>query len=138
MKTKITSVMYLFIAVCMISIQNLSAQSSKPQKVSPDEKNPTQRIDKQLERLQKELELSPEQVNQIKPLIEERVKKRESIREANDKLHDQMDDLRELSKAQDEKLKTILSPEQFAKYNSRKEELKDRFRHRNRRGDRRR
>lgn len=138
MKTKITSVMYLFIAVCMISIQNLSAQSSKPQKVSPDEKNPTQRIDKQLERLQKELELSPEQVNQIKPLIEERVKKRESIREANDKLHDQMGDLRELSKAQDEKLKTILSPEQFAKYNSRKEELKDRFRHRNRRGDRRR
>lgn len=138
MKTKITSVMYLFIAVCMISIQNLSAQSSKPQKVSPDEKNPAQRIDKQLERLQKELELSPEQVNQIKPLIEERVKKRESIREANDKLHDQMDDLRELSKAQDEKLKTILSPEQFAKYNSRKEELKDRFRHRNRRGDRRR
>ena len=136
MKKKITSAMCLFIITCMISIQNLSAQSTDSQKVNPNDKNPSQRIDKQLERFQKSLELSPEQVNQIKPLLEERFKKRESIRETNDKLHDQIDDMRTLSKAQEEKLKTILTPEQFAKYNSRKDEMKDRFKHRNRRGDR--
>lgn len=128
--------MCLFIITGMISIQNLSAQSTDSQKVNPNDKNPSQRIDKQLERIQKSLELSPEQVNQIKPLLEERFKKRESIRETNDKLHDQIDDMRALSKAQEEKLKTILTPDQFAKYNSRKDEMKDRFRHRNRRGDR--
>lgn len=136
MKKKIISAMCLFIITCMISIQNLSAQSTDSQKVKPNDKNPSERIDKQLERIQKSLELSPEQVNQIKPLLEERFKKRESIRETNDKLHDQIDDMRTLSKAQEEKLKTILTPDQFAKYNSRKDEMKDRFRHRNRRGDR--
>jgi regulator of replication initiation timing len=120
----------------MINIQNLVAQSTDSQKNTPQERSNDQKIDSQLERLNKALGLSQEQLSKIKPLLQERMQKREAIRSENEKLHEHLKELKDFSKNQEEKLKSILSPEQFEKYSSRMAQMKDHFKHRNLRNDR--
>lgn len=126
MKRKLIFAVSLLAATFIVNVQTSVAQNAEAPNGQRQDMTPEQRVDAQLKRWTKALSLTTEQVNQIKPLLTERVTKREAIRNASDR-RAAMQELRDLTKAQDEKLKTIFTAEQLAKYAELQDELRDRM-----------
>ena len=125
MNKKLIVALTLFVTSFTASIETLKAQdNSSPQ--SRQDQTPEQKADNQLQRLTKALTLTTDQTTQIKPLLLELNQKRVSMRDAADK-RTAMKDYRDLVMAQDEKMKTILSADQYIKYEDIKEGAKDRM-----------
>ena len=125
MKRKLIFAACLVAATFMVNVQTSVAQSAETQNGGQQDMTPEQRVDNQLKRWTKALSLTTEQVNQVKPLLMERATKRESLRNATDR-RAAMQELRDLTKAQDEKLKTIFTAEQLTKYAELQNEMRDR------------
>lgn len=126
MKRKLIFAVSLLAATFIVNVQTSVAQNAEAPNGQRQDMTPEQRVDAQLKRWTKALSLTTEQVNQIKPLLTERVTKREAIRNASDR-RVAMQELRDLTKAQDEKLKTIFTVEQLTKYTELQDELRDRM-----------
>ena len=125
MNKKLVVALSLFVASFAVSIRTSNAQdNSNPQ--SRQDQTPDQKADNQLQKLTKALNLTADQSTQIRPMLLELNQKRVSIRDAADK-RAAMKDMRNLVMAQDEKMKTILSADQYAKYEDIKDEAKDRM-----------
>ena len=114
-----------FIVLFAFSFNNANAQDGR-RDAAQQNQTPEQRADNQLQRWTKALTLSVDQVTQIKPMLLELNQKRASMRDAADK-RTAMKDYRDLVMAQDEKMKTILSADQYTKYEDIKDEAKDRM-----------
>lgn len=125
MKRKLIFAVSLFAATFIVNVQASMAQNAEVANGQRQDMTPEQRVEAQLKRWTTILSLTTEQVNQIKPLLTERTAKREAIRNASDR-RAAMQELRDLTKAQDEKMKTILTAEQLTKYT----ELQDQMRNR--------
>jgi Spy/CpxP family protein refolding chaperone len=126
MNKKLVLALGFFASMCTADMTVAKAQNSGYQSVAQQGETPEQRADNQLKRLTKGLTLSTDQATQIKPLLLELSQKREAMREASDKRAARKD-LQNLVMSQDEKMKTILSAEQYAKYGELKDEAKDRM-----------
>lgn len=127
MNKKLVLALSIFVFLCTVNINVAQAQDAGSQSVAQQGQTPEQRASNQLQRLIKALTLSNDQVAQIKPLLLELNQKRDAIRDASDK-RAAMKDMRDLVMSQDEKMKTILSADQYAKYEDIKDEAKDRMR----------
>jgi hypothetical protein len=120
------------IAVCsavFVFNNNIQAQdAAQPpmQGMAGQDQTPQQRLTMQVQRLTKTLSLNNDQVAKITPLLNERIQKREEMRTATDK-RAAMKSMRDLVVAQDEKIKTILSADQYTKYTDLQDEAKDRM-----------
>lgn len=125
MKSKLIFAVSLLAATFIVNIQTLVAQNAEAPNGQRQDMTPEQRVEAQLKRWTKALSLTTEQVNQVKPLLLERTAKREAIRNASDR-RAAMQELRDLTKAQDEKLKTIFTAEQLTKYAELQEEMRGR------------
>lgn len=124
MNKKLIVALTLFVASFAVSVETIQAQdNSNPQ--SRQDQTPDQKADNQLQRLTKALTLTADQSTQIRPMLLELNQKRAAMRDATDK-RAAMKDMRNLVMAQDEKMKTILSADQYAKYQDIKDEAKDR------------
>ena len=126
MNKKLVLALSIFASVCTININVVNAQDAGFQSVNQQGQTPEQRASTQLQRLTKALTLSNDQASQIKPLLLELNQKRDAMRDASDK-RAAMRDMRDLVMAQDEKMKTILSADQYTKYEDIKDEAKDRM-----------
>jgi len=125
MKKKLVLALSIFAATFALSTESVKAQDSRGERPQQN-LTPAQRVDNQIQRWTKALSLSSDQVNQIKPLLLELNQKREAMRDASDK-RAAMREMRDLVTAQDAKMKTILSAEQYTKYEDIKDEAKDRM-----------
>jgi Na+-transporting NADH:ubiquinone oxidoreductase subunit NqrC len=125
MKKKLVLALGIFAATFALSTESVKAQDGRGERQQQN-LTPAQRVDNQIQRWTKALSLSSDQVNQIKPLLLELNQKREAMRDASDK-RAAMREMRDLVTAQDAKMKTILSAEQYTKYEDIKDEAKDRM-----------
>ncbi|WP_026994612.1 hypothetical protein [Flectobacillus major] len=100
-----------------------SAQDTDRQMDRTD-KTPEERASNQVKQLSKKLGLTADQQAQLTPLVLERVKKREAIRQASNK-RAALKELSELANSQEEKIKGILTPEQFTQFKDLQEDAKD-------------
>ena len=133
MNKKLIVALSLFVASFAVSIGTIHAQDSGNAQSRQDQ-TPEQRADNQLQRLTKALSLTADQSTQIKPMLVELNQKRAAMRDASDK-RAAMKDMRDLVMAQDEKMKTILSADQYTQYQNIKDDMKDRMKGRKGRRD---
>ncbi len=127
MNKKLILALSIFTASFTINIDASKAQDGSVQNASQQDQTPEQRATKQVQRLTKSLTLSNDQAAQIQPMLLELNQKRDAMRNASDK-RAAMKDMRDLVTTQDEKMKTILNTDQYTKYQSIKDEAKDRMR----------
>jgi periplasmic protein CpxP/Spy len=127
MNKKLILAFSIFTASFTIDIDAAKAQDGGYQNVAQQDQTPEQRATKQVQRLTKALALTNDQVAQIQPMLLELHQKRDAMRNASDK-RSAMKDMRDLVTAQDDKMKTILNTDQFAKYQDIKDEAKDKMR----------
>ena len=127
MNKRLILVLSIFTASLTVNVDSAIAQDTEFQNIAQQDLTAEQKATKQVQRLTKALSLTTDQANQIKLLLLELNQKREGMRDASDK-RVAMKEMRDLVSAQDDKMKTILSTEQFAKYEDIKNESKDRMR----------
>ena len=125
MNKKLILALGFWVASLTISIETVNAQDGR-RDAAQQNQTPEQRADNQLQRWAKALTLTTDQVTQIKPLLVDLNQKRAAMRDASDK-RAAMKDMRDLVMAQDEKMKKILSADQYAKYEELKDEAKERM-----------
>jgi protein CpxP len=123
MKKKL--VLGIFVATFALSTASVKAQDGRGERQQQNLTAP-QRADNQLKMMTQKLNLSADQVSQIKPMLLELNQKREAMRDASDK-RAAMKDMKDLVMAQDAKMKTILSADQYTQYESIKDDAKDRM-----------
>lgn len=106
-------------ALLMAVATQMNAQGNKPAKTP---KTPDDRAIAKTERLAKELGLNPSQKDKVKELLlaEERLKEAD-----RQKIEEIKRNRRERHKALKGKLKSILTPEQFAKMENKQKELRE-------------
>ena len=127
MNKKLILTLSIFTTTFIVNIDAAKAQDGSVQNVAHQDLTPEQRAAKQVQRLTKALTLSDNQVTQIQPMLLELNQKRDAIRNAPDK-RAAMKDMRDLVSSQDERMKAILSSDQYAKYEDIKDDAKDRMR----------
>ncbi|MES2519931.1 MAG: hypothetical protein V4585_17570 [Bacteroidota bacterium] len=125
MNKKLVLALGIFAATFAINIDTANAQDGSGERPQQNLTAP-QRADNQLQRMTKELSLTTAQVTQIKPMLLELNQKRDAMRDAPDK-RAAMKGMRDLVMAQDDKMKTILSADQYTKYEAMKDDAKDRM-----------
>jgi periplasmic protein CpxP/Spy len=106
------------------------------QELAGDDKGLTteQKVQRQTKTWVKALTLDTDQESKISPILLERIKMRESIRNSDNK-RQAIKDFKNLVENQNTQLKTILSPEQFAKYEQMRDDAVDKFKGRKKRGE---
>jgi periplasmic protein CpxP/Spy len=127
MNKKLILAFGIFTATFILNVDSAKAQEEGLQSVAQQGQTPEQRAATQVQRLTKVLTLTNDQVAQIQPMLLELNQKRDAMRNASDK-RAVMKDMRDLVTAQDEKMKTILSADQYAKYEDIKNDAKDKMR----------
>lgn len=127
MNKRLILALSIFTASLTVNVDSAIAQDTEFQNIAQQDLTAEQKATKQVQRLTKALSLTTDQANQIKLLLLELNQKREGMRDASDK-RVAMKEMRDLVSAQDDKMKTILSTEQYAKYEDIKNESKDRMR----------
>ena len=127
MNKRLILVLSIFTASLTVNVDSAIAQDTEFQNIAQQDLTAEQKATKQVQRLTKALSLTTDQANQIKLLLLELNQKREGMRDASDK-RAAMKEMRDLVSAQDDKMKTILSEDQFSKYEDIKNESKDRMR----------
>jgi periplasmic protein CpxP/Spy len=133
MNKKIVLALSFLVASFGLSIHTTNAQDGR-RDAAQQNQTPEQRADNQLQRWTKALSLTTAQVTQIKPMLLDLNQKRAAMRDASDK-RAAMKDMRDLVMAQDEKMKSILSADQYTKYEDIKDDMKDRMKGRKGRRD---
>lgn len=104
-------------------------QKEKPQRPEMEKLSPEQRSQLQLKKITAELNLNADQQAQVQKLIAEQSAKREALKAKMQQMRDSHEKpsaedramMMDGKKAMDEKLKSILTPEQFEKWMSRRE-----------------
>lgn len=133
MKKKLVVALSILMASFAVSTHSIQAQDGRRER--PEQNlSAAQRADNQIQRMTKVLSLTSDQVNQIKPMLLELNQKREAMRDAPNKRM-AMKEMKDLVTAQDEKMKSILSADQYTKYEDIKEDAKDRMKSRKGRRD---
>lgn len=126
MKKKLILALSIFVASFAVNIDSASAYSLSTKNVTQQDQTPEQKTAKQVQRLTKSLTLTNDQVAQIQPMLLELNQKRGSMRDAADK-RVAMKEMRDLVSAQNDKMKTILTADQFAKYEDIKDDARERM-----------
>lgn len=127
MTKKLILVLSIFTSSLTVNVDSAIAQDAEFQNIAQQDLTAEQKAIKQAQRLTKALSLTTDQANQIKLLLLELNQKRDGMRDASDK-RAAMKEMRDLVSAQDDKMKTILSTEQYAKYQDIKDDAKERMR----------
>lgn len=127
MTKKLILVLSIFASSLTVNVDSAIAQDAEFQNIAQQDLTAEQKATKQVQRLTKALSLTTDQANQIKLLLLELNQKRDGMRDASDK-RVAMKEMRDLVSAQDDKMKTILSTEQYAKYQDIKDDAKERMR----------
>ena len=114
----IASVAMLAFGVAMVRAQD-NPQAAPPAQAGPGEGHMHGPVspDQQLEHLSKALNLTDDQKSQIKPILEERQQKMESIRsDSSLSQDDRRNQARSLMKESNDKLRAVLTDEQKTKF----------------------
>ncbi len=127
MNKRLILVLSIFTASLTVNVDSAIAQDAGFQNIAQQDLTAEQKATKQAQRLTKALSLTTDQANQIKLLLLDLNQKRDGMRDASDK-RAAMKEMRDLVSAQDDKMKTILSTEQYAKYQDIKDDAKERMR----------
>jgi len=127
MNKRLILVLSIFTASLTVNVDSAIAQDAGFQNIAQQDLTAEQKATKQVQRLTKALSLTTDQANQIKLSLLELNQKRDGMRDASDK-RVAMKEMRDLVSAQDDKMKTILSTEQYAKYQDIKDDAKERMR----------
>ena len=127
MNKRLILVLSIFTSSLTVNVDSAIAQDAEFQNIAQQDLTAEQKATKQVQRLTKALSLTTDQANQIKLLLLELNQKRDGMRDASDK-RVAMKEMRDLVSAQDDKMKTILSTEQYAKYQDIKDDAKERMR----------
>ena len=128
MNKKLILALSIFTASITVNIETSKAQDEGFQNVAQQNQTPEQRTAKQVQRLTKALTLTNDQVAQIQPMLLELNQKRDAMRDADaSNKRTAMKEMRTLAMAQDEKMKTILSADQYAKYEDIKDDAKEKM-----------
>jgi Spy/CpxP family protein refolding chaperone len=122
MNKKLIVALGFFVASFAVSIDTATAQNGR--RDAQQNQTPEQRTDNQLQRMTKALSLSADQATQVKPILMELNQKRDAMRDASDK-RAAMKEMRDFVMGQDEKMKKVLSAEQYTKYEDMKENARD-------------
>ena len=73
-------------------------------------------VEQQMERLETELKLTDDQKPKVKAALEATAKKRQELRDSGTSREEMRDKMRAIMDDQDKKMKEILKPEQYTKY----------------------
>jgi periplasmic protein CpxP/Spy len=122
MNKKLIVALGFFVASFAVRIETATAQDGRRE--AQQNQTPEQKTDNQLQRMTKALSLSADQATQVKPILMELNQKRDAMRDATDK-RAAMKEMRDFVMGQDEKMKKILSSEQYTKYEDMKENARD-------------
>lgn len=125
MKKKLVLALGIFAATVALSTESVKAQDGRGDRSQQNLSAP-QKADNQLAMMTQKLNLTTAQSAQIKPMLLELNQKRDAMRDAPDK-RVAMREMRDLVMAQDAKMKTILSADQYNQYLSLKDDAKDRM-----------
>ena len=121
MAKKIFAVMIFCILVTGISF----GQDRPPMREKGKKKmNPEEMVKKEMEMMKKELDLTETQETFIKKILDESAKKMQEQMQSESKDKDAM---RKIQEDKEEKLKTVLTEDQWDKYKVMKEKHKDKF-----------
>lgn len=125
MRKKLVLALGIFAATFALSTESVKAQDGRGDRSQQNLSAP-QKADNQLAMMTQKLNLSTAQSAQIKPMLLELNQKRDAMRDAPDK-RVAMREMRDLVMAQDAKMKTILSADQYTQYENLKDDAKDRM-----------
>lgn len=119
-------------AILLVSItgfaQNKSNDSKRAAKANMEKLTPEERTEKKMEKMTKDLSLDAKQQEKMRELFKEENATREKQRAENKKNHDQAKEkMEEQRNKMNAKTKAILTPEQFAKWERNKSEMKDKM-----------
>jgi len=118
----------LTLAVCMFSTPMVLARPQAAQQPAPPQAGPHMppSVEERMARLSKELDLSQEQRDKIRPLIEEQVKQLHELRENTNLTPDQRrEKAGALMKETHEKIAAVLNPEQKEKLKQHMEQMRE-------------
>lgn len=126
----------LIIAGLLVLSTLAFAQDNKQKRERMGERISTEeRVDKRLEKMTSELNLTDDQVKKIKPLLEEQATKRKRIMAEREKAmaerQENLEKMNEEMRAMDSKLKEILTPEQFEKLQANRQDKREDFKEKN-------
>lgn len=96
--------------------------ASKPEKAERADKSPQELAHQKVERLGKELNLTPEQKGKLMPVFADAIAKRREVKNSDMKKKGEMKSVRDNV---EETMKAVLTPEQYTKWQSQKEEKKE-------------
>jgi protein CpxP len=133
LKHKIMKNVILAISLMLVTLTFAQKSETKGERGSSQEM-----VEKRLGKLKAELNLTDDQMKQIKPIMEARVEKMKSKKESQQaekaEKKAQREAMKEEMKADDEKMKKILTPEQYEKWkalrNDDKEKMKEKIKER--------
>jgi Spy/CpxP family protein refolding chaperone len=109
-------------ALLVIGLSAFAQESKeKPSRSEMEKLTPEQRAEKHLKKLTSDLNLNEKQQEEVKKIIAEQSVKRESLKTERKERQTQM---KEERTALHEKMKTILTPEQFEKWSANNEKMK--------------
>lgn len=118
---------------CNNSSQNNSQQNFRPGgEMGPGNFDPEAFADRQVEQMKKTLDLSNEQADELHEIMlegfENMRKMREEMQDQGGGFEGMREQFREMREAQDQKIKAILTDEQWEKYEAFQEEMRERRR----------
>lgn len=123
----------LFLVALMLVGLTTFAQDKRVGKAERPKLSSDEKVEKQVEKLRTDLALNEKQVAEVKALVTEQVKKREAkkaeikaIKTADRK--EMMAKMKDEQTAMKDKMKKILTAEQFTKWEANREEMKDKMR----------
>lgn len=119
-------------ALLIVGVSSFAQDNNdRPQRTDMEKMTPEQRIERRVERMTKELNLDAKQQEQLKQLYADEAKNREAkMAEMKDKKGQGREMMAEQRKASEEKMKAILTPEQFTKWKSNQEKMQQRMQQR--------
>ncbi|WP_051590658.1 Spy/CpxP family protein refolding chaperone [Flavobacterium daejeonense] len=130
----------LIIAALLVVSVSTFAQEKQERSQRGDMRNmtPEQRAERRVERMTKDLNLDAKQQEQLKQMYANEAKEREAMMadmknkkdKSKEKAGDQRKGMQDRMKASEEKMKTILTPEQFTKWKSNQDKMRERMQQR--------
>ena len=118
----------LTLAVCMFSTPMVLARPQAAQQPAPPQAGPHMppSVEERMARLSKELDLSQDQKEKIRPLIEEQAKQMHELRENTDLTPDQRrEKAGALMKETHDKIAAVLNPEQKERLKQHMEQMRE-------------
>jgi Spy/CpxP family protein refolding chaperone len=129
---RVSFLLMAIVLVFSVSCNKLRQNSQEQQQMGPGNFDPAAFVDRQMEELKEGLDLSRDQEKQVREILtagsETMRKAREEMRDGGGDREAMREKMQQMREEQNQKIKAVLSEEQFAKYEQIQAERRERMR----------